>query len=85
MAEVNIEVFTQNDIATLKRRQTGQAPRSATYIVPLTWTLAAAFGVAFWLLLLSYGIPIVAKIEKSAVTIKHLVADRSPNTEAAEW
>jgi hypothetical protein len=87
MSEVNIDAFTQNDIKALEKRSIAQPHRPATYAVLATWSLAAAFGVAFWTLLLYYGIPIIAnlaEITEGAVKVKHLV-DRSPSTVAAEW
>lgn len=82
MSEINIKTLTQSDIKALKKRPIDQTHRSATYIVPVTWSLAAAFGVAFWLLLLSYGVPFIAKITETA---KHLNTHPSPSAEAVKW
>jgi hypothetical protein len=88
MSEFGIKALTQDNIKTPEIRSTYQAPRSPDYVVLVTWSLAAAFGVAFWLFLLSYRVPIIAKIEditEGALKVKHLNPDHSPSAEATKW
>jgi len=75
-SEANITVFTKTNIQALERRPIDQTRYSTTFVMLVTWSLAAAFGVAFWTLLLYYGIPTIPHI---APAILHFIQRHYPH------
>jgi hypothetical protein len=60
MSQAYIKVVAKENIAAPAKRPTDQPRHPPIFIVVITWSLAAAVGVAFWMLLLYHAVPTVS-------------------------